>query len=357
MMRMLLADIVYEVCRSFQCCMLYSLIFAIITHMTQLRTYVLSDRDNPSVSTGPAISLGWKYTVADRVTINDYERTRNSTGKQVRPIRRIDREEMLRDLGFTRFEIADSVRGIIRTKNQRRQTYHNLKLARMEESVESAVKTVKKVFRARSAARRELEILNYGSCASSESSSLAVGNTGPTHVIKKSVSSSRSTATTSSQPKQHDKADQMQQNSTADVASRCSSSSSCSRSKSRVLSSLMRRRSSKDKDEDGKPKLPIPKSSNHSSSTSGGSRRSFFRSQSKNKEVIEYELDRHMPVQKQSTRGIMDTTGTIAVAKSMVVLARSTATVVCEEPLDDDDVAVAGASDNTLPTCSGSLVA
>jgi len=344
----------------------------------EVREYNRVIGDNPSVTTGPAISLGWSYNVADRMTINEYERTRKITG-QVRPIRRIDREEMLRDLGFSRSEIADAVRGIIRTKNQRRQTYHNLKVARMEEAVESAVKTVKRVFRPRSAARRESEILNYGSSCSndgaSSSASSIVAVAGGTHVrstagassSRVSMTSSRSSNTsTSSGTRQQNKNAASQSGAmAADAASRCSTNSSGSRSKARIVVGLpkkllSRRRSSKDSNGSSvKAKVPLPKSSNHSS-ISSGSRRSLFRGLSNvgnKKDVIEYELDRNMPIQKQSNTSA-SMTGNATIAKTIVVLTKSASTVVCEEPPDDDDddvIAGAGASDSTLPTCAVSL--
>mmetsp|Transcript_28784 Transcript_28784/g.44740 ORF Transcript_28784/g.44740 Transcript_28784/m.44740 type:complete len:593 (-) Transcript_28784:769-2547(-) len=343
--------------------------------MVEVREYNRVIGDNPSVTTGPAISLGWSYNVADRVTINEYERTRKITG-HVRPIRRIDREEMLRDLGFSRAEIADSVRGIVRTKNQRRQTYHNLKVARMEEAVESAVKTVKRVFRPRSAARRESEILNYGSGSSSASSIVAVA--GSTHVLSTTTVASSRVSTTSSRSSNTSASSgtrlERQQNNAAtqsgvmagDAASGCSSNSSGSRNKARVVGlpkMLSRRRSSKDGNSSTvKAKGPLPKSSSHSSnhsSVSSGSRRGLFRSLSNvshKKDVIEYELDRNMPMQKQSNTSASSMTGNATIAKTMVVLARSASTVVCEEPPDDDDVIVgAGVSDRTLPTCAVSL--
>lgn len=114
-----------------------------------IREYEMEIGDNPSCSRGPAITLGWKVTKCElyrSVDAFDCKRANTRKDKAHRLIMsRQERELMLLENGFSRFEIADSVRKIIRTKNQRRQTVNNLPIARFEEAIESAGRKVKKM--------------------------------------------------------------------------------------------------------------------------------------------------------------------------------------------------------------------
>uniref|UniRef100_A0A7S2PEV4 Uncharacterized protein n=1 Tax=Leptocylindrus danicus TaxID=163516 RepID=A0A7S2PEV4_9STRA len=115
-----------------------------------IREYEMEIGDNPSCSKGPAVTLGWKVTKCELYrSVDAFESKRAFTRKDKAHrlvMSRQDREAMLLENGFSRFEIADSVRKIIRTKNQRRQTVNNLPIARFEEAIESAGRRVKKMF-------------------------------------------------------------------------------------------------------------------------------------------------------------------------------------------------------------------
>ena len=60
------------------------------------------------------------------------------------------REQMLRDSGYTSQDIAKAVRKSLRTKNQRKQTYTNLKHERVEYLVEKSKRKVGRLLRFRS---------------------------------------------------------------------------------------------------------------------------------------------------------------------------------------------------------------
>mmetsp|Transcript_6460 Transcript_6460/g.9427 ORF Transcript_6460/g.9427 Transcript_6460/m.9427 type:complete len:656 (-) Transcript_6460:458-2425(-) len=115
-----------------------------------IREYEMEIGDNPSCSKGPAVTLGWKVTKCELYRSVDAFESKRAFTRKDKPHRlvmsRQDREAMLLENGFSRFEIADSVRKIIRTKNQRRQTVNNLPIARFEEVIECAGRKMKKMF-------------------------------------------------------------------------------------------------------------------------------------------------------------------------------------------------------------------
>ena len=115
----------------------------------QIREYERVLEFNPSVTSGPAVGIGWNYAPEGQVfTLENFEdsrefRRRQSSDELALP--RDQREKMLRTWGYTQREIAASVRSIIKTKNQRKQTVQNLHAANYEEFVEKAKRKVKNV--------------------------------------------------------------------------------------------------------------------------------------------------------------------------------------------------------------------
>jgi hypothetical protein len=114
----------------------------------EVRLYQMILSDNPAVSAAPPVGLGWKYSVMNlNVSVDEWEHER-------RPIRRVTHELVLPrrvranivfELGYTQQDIAEVNRSILRIKNQRKQTYHNLKLQGMEEFMEKMGRIVMKV--------------------------------------------------------------------------------------------------------------------------------------------------------------------------------------------------------------------
>lgn len=122
----------------------------------EVRQYERILGDNPAVSCGPPISIGWNYleerTV--RVPIDDYEYYHCGYHDDCEMIlSREERAEMLLDLGFDQKEIARSVRINYKLKRNRRQTVNNLSVMPIEEAVESAKKSVSRLFQGKK--RRE----------------------------------------------------------------------------------------------------------------------------------------------------------------------------------------------------------
>lgn len=114
----------------------------------EIRSYDRVLGDNPSCSHGPAVSIGWQYE-PDPITVQldeyEYYRSEDRLDGTALVLSRSEREEILEDLGYSRSAIADAVRTNVKIKNNRRQTVHNLPVARLEEVAESAKRKLKRV--------------------------------------------------------------------------------------------------------------------------------------------------------------------------------------------------------------------
>lgn len=113
----------------------------------QVRTYETILGDNPSCSTGPALGLGWRYDPSHlNASVDEYERRHKQSDSQPVDLvlHRYEREAILLNTGYTRHDLADSVRGITKVKNRRRQTVHNLPVAWLEERVEAGRRVLKR---------------------------------------------------------------------------------------------------------------------------------------------------------------------------------------------------------------------
>ena len=107
----------------------------------EIRQYNRILDDNPACSSGPSISIGWEYNSAltRNVDLGEYERLRKPYRvKYVLPLPRRLREYILLDLGYTKDDIAESVRRINKIKFHRNQTVNNLHVAKVEEVMEVA---------------------------------------------------------------------------------------------------------------------------------------------------------------------------------------------------------------------------
>ena len=112
-----------------------------------VRTYERVLGDNPC-SNGPPLSIGWRFNRKRAVSIDDFERVRAVTRKDYKDmiLPRGKREGMLMEIGYSRGELAESIRTCIKIKNQRRQTVHNLSVMKFEEFAEKIKRKVLCVF-------------------------------------------------------------------------------------------------------------------------------------------------------------------------------------------------------------------
>jgi hypothetical protein len=104
--------------------------------------------DNPSVRAGPPIGLGWEYTPAAVINVDDYEQQRGPRrSRQEILIPRFVREEKLRDFGVSRSEISQCVKEVEKAKRHRSATMRSTEsMEHMHEAMESAGRKVKRLF-------------------------------------------------------------------------------------------------------------------------------------------------------------------------------------------------------------------
>lgn len=124
------------------------------THL-HIRTYETILGDNPSCSGGPSLGIGWRYDPSHYIaTVDEYEAAQalmyGIPGQTYacRPedlvLHRFEREAILLNTGYTRQDLAESVRSMNKVKNKRRQTVHNLPAAFVEERVEVVKRTLRR---------------------------------------------------------------------------------------------------------------------------------------------------------------------------------------------------------------------
>jgi len=114
----------------------------------EIRRYTRILGDNPSCSAGPALSLDWNHD--DRLTtsasVDDFEYYRGERrADNEMVLTRVEREEMLVGLGYSKREIADAIRKNVNIKNRRRQTVNNLKVMPFEQAIQGAARKISRV--------------------------------------------------------------------------------------------------------------------------------------------------------------------------------------------------------------------
>jgi len=115
-----------------------------------IREYERILGDNPSVTSGPPLGIGWRHTTEPLVVnINDYEDGKGlprASSEYLVP--RAVRESLIRDhAGVSRREIATVVRTVNKEKAQRRKTVVNLPMQKTEERVEYVKRKMKKILK------------------------------------------------------------------------------------------------------------------------------------------------------------------------------------------------------------------
>jgi hypothetical protein len=128
-----------------------------------IREYDMTLGDNPSVSSGPPISLDLYYNPDTEIlTIEDYESLRSQRRSRVQLLVPRDlREQILKvECGISRKQMASSIRTVKAVQANRRQTANNLKFAEAEERAENVKKTLGRVVGVKKGrADKEFEIL------------------------------------------------------------------------------------------------------------------------------------------------------------------------------------------------------
>ncbi|KAL3937621.1 MAG: hypothetical protein SGBAC_007313 [Bacillariaceae sp.] len=112
----------------------------------EVRHYERCISDNPSVQDGAPIGIGWKVHEEEKFSVDEFEGNRElSRSPDITQLMlpKTHRQELLLSAGFSKKEIAQSVRSVIKVKNQRRQTVNNLDKIPIEEFMENAKSSMK----------------------------------------------------------------------------------------------------------------------------------------------------------------------------------------------------------------------
>ena len=115
-----------------------------------IREYERVLGDNPSVTSGPPLSIGWRYSPSTlNMSIDDYEENKGSprSSSEYLVPKSIRLATLKEHADIPHREIANAVRAIQKTKSQRRKTVVNLSMASTEELVEGAKIKVKSILR------------------------------------------------------------------------------------------------------------------------------------------------------------------------------------------------------------------
>ena len=106
---------------------------------------------HPSTSSGPSVGLGWKYTELPPVVIDDEGTWMTSSASSSRDfiLSKQVRETMVRELGYSTYQISRAVRRSKRISDERRETLNNLTAKTMSSSESRRGKRVGRLFRGR----------------------------------------------------------------------------------------------------------------------------------------------------------------------------------------------------------------
>ena len=123
--------------------------------VAEVRTYERYYSDNPSVTAGPPVGIGWRHiprlTVRFSAVAHSHARDERNVPTGFCPVlNRDQREQCLEDAGFSSKDIAAATRMAIKCKNERRQTVQNLEMgptSEVEEVLESIGRSIKKIVR------------------------------------------------------------------------------------------------------------------------------------------------------------------------------------------------------------------
>lgn len=122
----------------------------------QIREHGLMPTINPSVTSGPALGLAWEYTDLPVYALQKYEQTRPARRTRAEfQMPHSVRETMLRNEGFSRREIQETVRAINIARKQRRATVMAQEVEDLHLAVEWVGRKVKKAIGARSNSTKE----------------------------------------------------------------------------------------------------------------------------------------------------------------------------------------------------------
>lgn len=118
---------------------------SVIFTEVKVRRYDIVIGDNPSVTMGPPLSIGWEFESESSFNIDEFEEcrgVRRSSAEMVMP--RAVREELLLSNGFTKKEIMEVVKEVAKCKNNRQLTVENMKFEPVELKIENCKRSLRR---------------------------------------------------------------------------------------------------------------------------------------------------------------------------------------------------------------------
>lgn len=114
-------------------------------HNLQIREYDVVLGDNPSCRYGPPVEIGWDYSEANEIRLDDII-TENSNEKKTRKLLDANvRYDMVRGAGYTDSDILKSMRDAHIIKKQRHKSINNEKYDKINERIENISRKFKKI--------------------------------------------------------------------------------------------------------------------------------------------------------------------------------------------------------------------
>lgn len=123
----------------------------------EVRHYPRQIGDHPCVNSGPLVSIGWEHDRSRHsvVSVDEFEHYKEEERREagqpttgmakVKVLTRDEQEDLLKDMGASRKEMAVAVRDVERQKRARQKAIHNVKLDWFDEGVESAGRKLKRL--------------------------------------------------------------------------------------------------------------------------------------------------------------------------------------------------------------------
>lgn len=126
-----------------------------------IREYERALSDNPSVTSGPAIGIGWRYEKHESLELAQYEQYKTvppRKGVQLQ-IPRTMREEMLRETGVSRSELVKATRDANIDKRRRKSTVGLLGNEKLHVVMESCKRKIKRFLICEPSSKKQQEML------------------------------------------------------------------------------------------------------------------------------------------------------------------------------------------------------
>lgn len=125
-----------------------------------IRHYQRILSDNPSVSSGPAIGIGWHYEQQASLLLEEYEKLKPEPRKgQQLQIPRMVREEMLVESGITSRRMAEATREANADKHRRRSSVAMAEMEGAHIFMESAARKFKRLLKIEPSSKKQQELL------------------------------------------------------------------------------------------------------------------------------------------------------------------------------------------------------